>query len=244
MRLGIMQPYFFPYAGYFDLIIKSDRWVVFDVVKFTRKTWMSRNVILEPNKGHQYVSVAVVRSTADSLTETQVAEFEFAATKVLRQLKVYEGRAPHYDAVRGLVERAFSRFREQGSLLLRDLNVVCLDETCRHLGIPFTPENCSSLDLDFSAVDHAGAWALEIADQLGADSYLNPPGGVGLFRAEDWRARGIELEFTGMPQLTYDTGNLEFRPNASILDCMMWLTADEIRGHLASRPIHRAEDLA
>ena len=244
MRLGIMQPYFFPYAGYFDLILKCDRWVVFDVVKFTRKTWMSRNVILEPNNGHQYVSVAVVRSTTGSLAETQVSEFDFAATKVLRQLKIYEGRAPHYDAVRELVERAFARCRGQDLVLLRDLNVICLEETCRHLGIPFSPEICSTMGLDFSAVDHAGAWALEIADQMGADSYLNPPGGVGIFRPEDWRARGIELEFTGMPELAYDTGNLEFRPNASILDCMMWLTAEEIRGHLASRPIHRAEELA
>ena len=234
MKYGIMQPYFFPYAGYFDLILKTDEWIVFDVVKFTPKTWMSRNVILEPNKGAQYISVPVVKKTAGSLTETLVSDFDFAAEKILRQLRVYERRAPHYEAVVALVEGAFSRF--DGGLL-RDLNVICLEACCRHLGIDFAPRNCSALDLDFSAVDHAGAWALEISDQLGAASYLNPPGGVDIFRPDDWRARGIGLEFTVMPGLTYPTmDGLPFHPNASMLDCMMWLSPEAIRGHLAALP--------
>jgi len=55
MRLGIMQPYFFPYLGHFSLISSVDKWIVFDVTQYTPKTWMNRNRILHPKTGWQYV---------------------------------------------------------------------------------------------------------------------------------------------------------------------------------------------
>lgn len=51
MRLGIMQPYFFPYPGHFALIAHVDQWLVFDITQYTPKTWMNRNRILHPRGG-------------------------------------------------------------------------------------------------------------------------------------------------------------------------------------------------
>ena len=60
MRLGIMQPYFYPYIGYFALIAQCDEWEVFDISQFTRRSWMTRNRILNPHKPWVYVSAPVV----------------------------------------------------------------------------------------------------------------------------------------------------------------------------------------
>ena len=57
MKLGLMQPYFFPYLGYFDLIYSSDRWIVFDTVQYIRRGWINRNRILHPEEGWQYIIV-------------------------------------------------------------------------------------------------------------------------------------------------------------------------------------------
>ncbi len=235
MRLGIMQPYFFPYIGYFDVIRKTDQWIVFDVVKYQSKSWMNRNRILEPNKGEQYVTVPVDKSGGRMLSEIPVKDAAGAREKILRQLGVYRGIAPHYDAVSALVEETFSRF---GEGLLRDLNVIGLDLTCAYLGIPFSYRICSELDLDYSGVTHAGQWALEISDQLGATSYLNPSGGTAIFRPEEWMARGIDLVFTTMPDFRYPVGGkLAFAPHLSILDCMMWVEPEAIRAYLDSLAI-------
>lgn len=234
MRVGIMQPYFFPYAGYFDLIAKTDRWIVFDIVKYQPKSWMNRNRILDPNAGAQYVSMPVDRKSGKLLSEVTVSGFERAADKVLRQIDIYRGIAPNHAAVRSLVEGAFSAF--DGGLL-RDLNISCLDAVCARLGIPFRYEICSEMNLDLDSVTHPGGWALEIADRIGADAYLNPPGGVDIFRPAEWEARDIALAFTTMPDLTYDVGGkFRFLPNASILDVMMWLKPEEIRTHLDACP--------
>lgn len=240
MRLGIMQPYFFPYAGYFDLILKSDEWVVFDVVKFTPKTWMSRNLILEPNKGAQYISVSIDKKTTGVLSETRLSDFSRDAEKIRRQLGIYRKHAPHYGAVVAVVERAFARFEGD---LLRDLCVICLQETCAYLDIPFHPRICSELGLDFSRVAQPGDWALEISTQLGADAYVNPPGGVGIFDPAAWDARGVTLSFTEMPNLVYPVGGpFSFRENASVLDCMMWMAPKAIRAHLATRRLNPHPD--
>lgn len=237
MRLGIMQPYFFPYAGYFDLVLKSDLWIVFDVVKYRPKTWMNRNRILDQNSGWQYISVPVNRKSGALISEITLAEFDHASRKIVKQLETYRGHAPFFEAVSALVQGAFARFGKSG--LLRDLNVLCLEETCQYLGIPFDHLNCSELGVDFSGVDHAGAWAREISKQLKATAYLNPPGGVEIFRPAEWTTLGITLEFTGMPDLTYPVGKpFEFLPNASILDVMMWCSPDDIRAHLARLPTH------
>ncbi|WP_436644454.1 WbqC family protein [Microbaculum sp. FT89] len=239
MRLGIMQPYFFPYVGYFDVIRKTDKWVVFDVVKYQSKHWMNRNRILEPNKGEQYVTVPVDKRSSRELSDIAVKDPRQAGEKILRQLGVYRHAAPHYDAVHALVEETFASVGE-GPVRLRDLNVAGLEKTCAMLGIAFDYEICSGLGLDFSNVQHAGQWALEICDQLGAAAYVNPSGGKAIFKPEDWRARGIDIAFTRMPDFRYEVGGkFTFLPNLSILDCLMWVGAEEVRGYLDTLPLDR-----
>ena len=179
MKLGAMQPYFFPYIGYFDLINRVDKWIVFDVVDYQPKSWMNRNRILHPTSGWQYISVPVRHESGGvKISDARLTAPEAARTRILGQLMHYRRRAPQFDAVYGLVELAFARL---SSDRLAELNVHTLAVVCEYLGVSFEPESCSGMELDPATIPHPGRWALEICKRMGADEYVNPPGGRTIF---------------------------------------------------------------
>lgn len=239
MRLGIMQPYFFPYVGYFDTILKSDAWIVFDLLTYQPKSWMNRNRILDLNNGTSYITVPVPKGSSHPLAEIEVIDADQAGARVLRQLEIYRKAAPHYDAVVALVEGCFAAF-SASSTRLRDLNVIGLKHVCDYLDIPFEFKFASDLAFDHSRVTHAGQWALEICAHQKATAYLNPSGGKALFKPAEWAARGIDLSFTRLPDLRYPVaGRFEFQPHLSILDCLMWMEPGQIKDYLQSLPLER-----
>ncbi|HEX4098648.1 MAG TPA: WbqC family protein [Caulobacteraceae bacterium] len=232
MRLGIMQPYFFPYLGYFELIQLSDDWVVFETVKYKPKSWMNRNRILHPRSGWQYVSTPIEKHTESGLIkDARQVDPGAARERILGQIDHYRlKRAPYFDQVRELIERSFAR---AGSSLLADVNVSSLEEVCAYLDLEFRPRRLSEMGLDIPPIEHAGQWAVEISDLLGAPIYINAPGGRGIFHPEEFAARGIELLFLVPRPMRYATPGYEFVENLSILDVMMWNAPERIREHVA-----------
>lgn len=219
MTLGIMQPYFFPYLGHYQLILATQRWVVFDLVRYSRRSWMNRNRILHPTAGWQYVGVPVSGPRDQTLDTVRLVDAGAAQRRIQGQLDHYRGKAPFFAEVRDLVDATFARARTDK---LRDLNVQSLAVVCEFLGVPFDWSLASELGLDLSRVEHAGQWALAISDALGAAQYINPPGGRDIFRRDEWVQRGIELRFLQPAALQYDTGPYAFQENLSILDILMW----------------------
>lgn len=234
---GIMQPYFFPYLGYFDHISRCDTWVVFDITQYTPKSWMTRNKILHPKSGFLYVSCDVYGSQSMVVSEVALRDPAAARAKLLGQLSHYRKHAPHYRQVVALVEQAFDR---AGSDSLTAVDVSALRVVCEYLDIPFTPIIASEAGFTLPQITHPGQWALEIATLLGADHYLNPPGGRELFRPEEFAARGIGLSFTRVPEFTYACDPYQFEPHLSILDVLMWNTAEEVRVHLGKAEVDEA----
>jgi WbqC-like protein family len=230
MILGIMQPYFFPYLGHYQLILATERWVVFDLVRYSRRSWMNRNRVLHPTEGWQYVNVPVRDPQDKPLAEVTVVDAAAARRRILGQLAHYRGKAPYFAPVCGLVDAVFANTRTDK---LRDLNIQSLNVVCDYLSIPFTWSICSDLDLDFSGVDHAGQWALEISDALGASRYINPSSGREIFRPKEWVMRGIELRFIHPRTMRYETPPYKYQDDLSILDVLMWNEKTLVRKHLS-----------
>jgi hypothetical protein len=226
MRVGIMQPYFFPYLGHFALIAACDQWVAFDVTQYTHKSWITRNRVLHPSEGWNYVQVPLANgSVSISIAQARIASFEATRASVLGKLSHYRRQAPRYRAVMELVERGFGTPCED----LVELNLRCLGAVCETLGLPWAPVRASTLGVDTAGIEHAGQWAPRFAARMGAQRYLNPLGGAGLFRAEDFRAAGVEPEFLDFPAPAYETGSYGFVPNLSILDVLMWNPPERVR---------------
>lgn len=229
-----MQPYFFPYLGYFDLINRTDRWLVFDVVKYAPKSWMNRNRILHPSEGWQYISIPVNKHAGDGLIkDVQILDVGAARDKVCGQIEHYrKGGAPHFASVARLVDDCFLGL--QGTLL-RDLNVRSLALVCDYLGITFNHTNLSEMSLALPVIQDPGQWALEISCALGADAYLNPPGGRDIFQPDAWEDRGIRLGFTDLVSFSYATGHYTFIEHLSIIDVLMWNAPAAVKAYLDSR---------
>lgn len=233
MKLGIMQPYFFPYLGHFALIAAVDEWIVFDVTQYTPKTWMNRNRILHPKEGWQYVTVPLANSSISIKThEARVLDVAAARNSVLGKLSAFRRQAPHYAQVKRLVEDAFARVRTDS---LSELNTHTLATVCEYLGVPFRHRVCSQLGLDFPAEMEPGQWAPFVCAALGASTYVNPAGGRELFDPTDFARVGVELQFAEFDEFRYDPAPWRYEPHLSILDVLLWndarRVADALRSH-------------
>ena len=164
MKLGIMQPYFYPYLGYFDLINYSDKWVVFDTVQYIRHGWMNRNRIVSPKGGWQYIIAPLKKHSRDTLIkDIEVSDDPGWHCRILGQIEHYR-KAPYFTEVYRLIEECLEI---QESMLSR-LNVAILGSVCRHLGISFKYEFYSEMDLKIGQIECPGDWALRISEALGA----------------------------------------------------------------------------
>ena len=231
MIVGIMQPYFFPYFEHFRLINACDRWIVFDTSQYTRKSWISRNRVLNKERGWTYISVPVRRSGRDtSIRDATIDSGAPWRESVRNRLLVYSKRAPHYEAVARLVDRVLAT----DTAHVAELNVAGLREVCRYLGITTPIDIVSELDLDLPERAAPGDWALHVARSVGADEYRTPAGGTDLFDPDVYAAHGIELSFHEHRQIRYDTADLDFVPDLSVIDPMMWNHIGELTQWLAS----------
>ena len=232
MKLGIMQPYLFPYLGYFDIICGVDRWVVFDTAQYPRHGWVNRNRILHPVRGWQYIIAPLVSHPREArICDIQVVEGRGWRERIERQLEHYRGRAPHFDAVMALVRDCLS----VPSRSLSCLNVESLRRTCAFLDIPFPFTVFSEMGLSLGPVEGPGDWALRIAEALGAREYVNPPGGKDLFDPAKFAASGIRLTIQEPVDFRYEVPGYVFEPALSILDALMWNSRDRLKAYLSGR---------
>jgi hypothetical protein len=228
MKLGIMQPYFFPYLGYFDLINYSDHWIVFDTVQYIRHGWINRNRILHPFEGWSYIIVPVKFSRETAIRDVQIVKDEKWKKRILGQLQHYKKRAPFYYDVLRLVEEILSV--DIG--LISNLNVYALELICSYLNINFNYTFFSAMDLDLGEIQKPGHWALRISEAVGANEYVNPPSGEPIFDRDEFSSRRIKLTIRNMPPLQYDCPGYNFMPSLSILDVLMWNSPLAVKKYL------------
>jgi len=226
MRLGIMQPYFFPFLGHFSLIASVDKWIVFDVTQYSPKTWMNRNRILHPMSGWQYVTVPLANASRSIKTsEAKVLDLAKTQLLILGKLSHYKKAAPYYDEVTRMVRQVFTSSNDDS---LVGLNVIALKSVCEYLRIPFVYQIASELAFHYPPNLGAGDWAPYICEMLGASEYVNPASGKVLFDSEDFHRRGISLFFAEFKEFEYATAPYIFESHLSILDVMMWNSPEDI----------------
>ena len=229
MTLGIMQPYFFPYLGYFDLINRSDRWIVFDTPQYMREGWVNRNRILHSQEGWQYIIVPLKKHSR----ETPINKIEAIDTpdwrrRIVNQFTHYRNRAPFYHETISLLEDCLGGVEKN----LSHLNTMILGKVCNYLGIPWKHEVFSEMKLTIGPVQGPADWALRISEAVGAAEYLNPPGGVKLYDSERFASCGIRLRIQEEFEFRYSCSKYAFEPNLSVLDALMWNTPGDIKARL------------
>ena len=135
-KIAIMQPYFFPYIGYFSLIKNTDMFILFDIVQFIRHGWIERNRVLKQGEGWQYISVPLLKHSRETLIkDIQINNSEKWKDKILAQLTHYKKKAPFYKETIDIIRNALDI--ETDSIV--KLNYSVLNTICKYLQIQF---NC------------------------------------------------------------------------------------------------------
>ncbi len=226
MKLAIMQPYFFPYLGYFSLIKSSDYWIVFDTVQFIRHGWIERNRIMNSDGEWQYIKVPLVKkSRGTSIQEMDIRIHEDWKKKIYSQLSCYKNKAKYYNQVIDFLKDAFSENFDS----IVEQNTHLLKKTCEFLSIDFNYEIFSYKEYNFeNKIKKPGDWALEISKLYRATEYINPENGRSIFESEKFEKNNLKLSFIENTLLPYKQFNKNFIPGLSIIDVMMFNDKNEV----------------
>lgn len=229
MKLGIMQPYFFPYIGYFQLMNVVDEFVVYDNIEFTKKGWINRNRILV--NGHDLFITIPLRKDSDylDLRDRYLAEsWSFERVKMLNRVKESYRKAPKFEVVYPLVEKCIC-FEDDNlfNFILYSLNQV---KEYLEIRTPFIVSSTIPIDHALKADKKVTA----ICKARNADTYVNPIGGIQLYIKDEFKNEGIELNFLKANDFEYKQFNNEFIPWLSIIDVMMFNSKEEIKEFLHS----------
>lgn len=220
--LAIMQPYFFPYIGYFQLIAAVDLFIVYDNIKYTKKGWISRNRMLQ--NGKDVMFSLPLKSGSDFL---DVCKRELAADfnrgKLLNQFKEAYRRAPYFEQTFPLIEQIL-QYEDTNLFHFLHHSIV---KTCKHLGITTEIRISSDIAIDHDLKNQDKVLALCAA--VGATTYVNTIGGVELYSKEMFREKHIDLKFIKSKPFEYAQFGAEFVPWLSIIDVMMFNPLDTIQ---------------
>ena len=222
MKGAIMQPYFLPYIGYFQLIASVDQFIVYDNIKYTKKGWINRNRMLL--NGIDAMFSLPLKKGSDSL---DVVERELAAdfdrTKLLNQFKGAYGRAPQFELTYPVLERIV---RHEDVNLFRYIHHSIV-RLCKHLGIKTEIKISSEIAIDHGLKGQDKVLALCMA--TGADTYINTIGGVELYAKDDFRIQGIDLQFIKARPFESAQFGAPFVPWLSIVDVLMFNPLNTVR---------------
>ena len=213
MTLGIMQPYFMPYIGYWQLMAAVDKYVVYDDVNYIKGGWVSRNNILMNGQAHMFTITLNGASPNKHFNEIEVRD-DFK--KFRNMLQSCYAKAPYYKEIMPVLEQVFTYENRNLGIFLYHSYQVILD----YLGIDTELILSSTIEKDNSL--RAGEKVKHICHLLGTDTYYNAIGGQELYDVEDFAQSGISLKFLKTNAFTYPQFKNEFVPNLSIIDVLMF----------------------
>jgi WbqC-like protein len=219
LTVAIMQPYFFPYAGYFRLLAASDLFVIYDCVQFPRRGWVHRNKLIDASGEARWLTLPLEKAPQDVL----IRDLRFppnASEELAERLRPF----PAIAAGTAETEHIVAALRDVRGSPLEYLERL-LEITAAYCKLPWHTVRSSTLDVppEYRGQDRI----LEIARRLGATHYVNASGGRELYDADTFGKAGIELRFL----VDYQG------PLASILQRMLTDNRDELIRDIAASSV-------
>jgi hypothetical protein len=229
MKIAIMQPYFFPYLSYFQLILASDIFVVYDNIKYTKRGWINRNRILLNSQDH-FITLPLKKDSdyLDINKRSLADSFPSVKVKLLRKIKFSYQKAPYFNNVFPLVETCLNQDNQN----LFSFLYFTLETICKYLGIKTKMVISSKINIDHSQKGQDKVIA--ICQQLHATDYINSIGGQKLYSKSTFRKHDINLHFLKSHTITYQQFGSQFIPQLSIIDMLMFYSLVKIKKHLNS----------
>ncbi len=216
VTVAAMQPYLFPYLGYFQLIARADVFVLGDDYPWVRSGWINRNRLMDRGRARMFTLPVTAAPAETPINERRLTpQYPAERRRLLGRLRHAYARAPQAQELLPLVEHWLPA---EGTELMAVLQRA-LDGVCEYIGID-TPRRLSSERPD--RFHRGSARVIRLVQSFGGTRFLNPPGGRAIYRADEFAAHGIDLAFLEpeLPRYIQD-GTREFVPALSILDVIL-----------------------
>lgn len=220
MRGAIMQPYFFPYIGYYQLAYEVEKFVFLDDVSFIKQGYINRNSILLDMQAHRFSLPVREASSFRSINEHEYVPNHEKFLKLLRQAY---SRAPYFRDAMPLVEQVL----QSGDHSVSRTNAASITSVFDYLGIKRTFTFSSDVELPPGAKGQDRVLAL-CGDQ-GIDRYRNSIGGRQLYSHDAFASKGIELKFIQSRSAEYPQSSSGFVKNLSIIDALMNVNKSDLK---------------
>lgn len=237
MKLACMQPYFFPYIGYFQLIQSVDTFILYDLVQYKKNGWIHRNRLLELNKGDCYIHVPIKKTGLTQLIkDVEIDNASDWSHKICLMLQHNYKRSPYFDQLYPFFEELLSQPFQTLSRLncetikaiagLLDIQTRIIQNSEPYLFIE------KQLQIKSSPYTTREQRIFLICQQEGACTYINAIGGQMLYKKELFRENKIELQFLQTEDIQYKQPAPAFYPNLSILDVLMNCGTEQTKDNL------------
>lgn len=219
MKLAVMQPYLFPYIGYWQLINAVDYFVIYDDVNFIKKSFINRNSVLV-NSESKLITLELLGASQNK----QINEIEVGnnSEKVLKTIELNYKRAPYFESAFPVFNKVL-RNNEKNLAKYIGFSLINISE---YLGIKTKFLYSSNIKKNNDLTAHEKI--LEIAKILKASHYINPIGGKNIYDKDIFAKKNIDLSFLSPSFIEYKQFNDKFEPNLSIIDIMMFNNKKEI----------------
>jgi hypothetical protein len=214
-----MQPYLFPYIGYFQLINAVDTFVIYDDVNYIKQGWINRNYILLNGKKHL---VTVALSGASSFKLINEIRVGTSRSKFMRTVEQAYRRAPFFDDVFSVIQTALDY---EDNNLARFVSHALLSVSAY---LKIDTKFMMSSDIKKDDALKGQDKILQICKTLGADVYINAIGGRELYSSDEFDKHSIKLYFMKTNDITYRQFDNEFVSNLSIIDTLMFNSRETV----------------
>jgi len=220
MKLAIMQPYFFPYIGYWQLISAVDTFVIYDDVDFIKQGWVNRNNILGGNSKHRISLQLIGASSFKLINEIFVGH---NSHKLLKTIAHTYKKAPYFEEVFPMIEYILKNEEKNLALFL----LFSIQKVCNYLEIKTTLLVSSELRKNNDL--RGQSKVLDICSLLRADQYINAIGGQELYQKKVFSQKNIGLSFIRCDSVEYQQFDVPFIPNLSIIDALMFNDKKDVK---------------
>ncbi len=227
MKLALMQPYLFPYIGYFQLLSQVDRFVFYDDVNFIKNGWVNRNRIGLKNAPKYFTVPLSNASSFQKIRDVAIASASDWRRKLGESIRHAYSRAPHFAAVSALVQGVF----ETDTQHIGQLAKISVRQVADYLAL--STQFIDSSASYGNATLHGAQRVLDICRLEGATDYYNVPGGRALYESATFAERGVRLHFIDPLPFEYAQSGPDFLPSLSIIDVLMYNDPARARGLLA-----------
>lgn len=216
MKVAIMQPYFFPYIGYFQLINAVDKFIIYDDVNYINKGWINRNNILVNGKSNLFTLPLKEASQNKKINEIVLIEDTKWKLKFLQTISQNYKKAKNFESVFPLIEKSINSEEKN----ISKYNTIQIKTICEYLNI--TTEIISSSTIYNNRHLKASERILDICLKEKAKIYINPSGGTNLYSVEYFMTKGIDLVFLKSKSIIYKQLSNDFIPWLSVIDLLMF----------------------